>query len=249
MTTHSEIAPPAPDLTARGTVSIRRLFWLGAAVLFSIAALLAIIAVLGGTFGVTEGRILLTCGLAFICGSVALAGVACLDRDIVRPAAWAAIALGLTAFAMLTFGIWAHPSSHVYAKTAGVVSVWMVAALIVTTSRMASSSPRVLRTVVPGAWLAATSAALLGSVMILGQTGRPWKIELVLVILTALGYALVPALERFWSAGDSAPAERLLGTLGNVDVFAVRGGKQSVTIGSTSTALAAREGIVLREHV
>jgi hypothetical protein len=84
--------------------------------------------------------------------------------------------------------------------------------------------------------------------MILGETGRPWKFELVLVILTALGYALIPALERFWANPETAVSERLLGTLGNIDVFAVRGGGRSVTIGSTTAKLASSEGIVLREH-
>jgi hypothetical protein len=45
---------------------IRRLFRLGAAVLFSIAALVAIAAVLGSGFGETQGRILATCGIAFV---------------------------------------------------------------------------------------------------------------------------------------------------------------------------------------
>jgi hypothetical protein len=229
-------------------VSIRRLFWLGAAVLFSIAALIAIIAVVGGGFGDTEGRILATCGLAFVCGSVTLAGVACLDRDIVRPAALAAIALGVAAFTIWAGGLWAHASGYSYWRFAGVVGVWLLAALIVTTSRLVSSSPRVLHTVVRGTWLAITVAALLGTVMIVGKTGRPWKFELVLVILTALGYALIPALERFWASAETSVSERLLGTLGDIDVFAVRDGGRSVTIGSTIAKLTSSEGIVLREH-
>jgi hypothetical protein len=105
-----------------------------------------------------------------------------------------------------------------------------------------------LRTVVPATSVAATVAAALGSVMILGKTGRPWKFELVLVILTALGYALIPALQRFWASAETPVPERLLGTVGNIDVFAVRGAGRSVTIGSTSAKLASSEGIVLREH-
>ena len=229
-------------------MNTRRLFWLGAAILFSIAALIAIVAVVGGHFGGTEWRILATCGLAFVCGSVTLAGVACLDRELVQPAGWAAIVLGLGAFAIWTGGIWAHASSDGYWKTAGLVGVWLLAALIVTTSRLVASSPTVLRTVVPGTWATVAAAASLGSVMILGQTGRPWKFELVLVILTALGYALIPALERFWGNAEAAASERLLGTLGDIDVFAVRGAGRSVTIGSTTAKLASSEGLVLREH-
>lgn len=229
-------------------MSIRRLFWLGAAILFSLAALIAIVAVVAGHFGGTEWRILATCGFAFVCGSVTLAGVACLDREIVRPAAWAAIALGVAAFALWTGGLWAHAQGMAYFRAAGLVGVWLLAALIVTTSRLIASSPRVLRTVVPGTWSAITAAALLASGMILWKTGHPWKIELVLVIVTALGYALIPALQRFWTSAEAAVSERLLGTVGNIDVFAVRGEGRSVTIGSTSAKLASSEGIVLRER-
>lgn len=229
-------------------MSIRRLFWLGAAILSSIAALIAIVAVVSGSFGETEGRILATCGLAFLCGSVALAGVACLDRELVRPVAWAAIVLGATSFGIWTGGLWADRVGTAYLRTGGIVSVWLVPALIVTTSRLVASSPRLLRTVVPATSVAATVAAALGSVMILGKTGRPWKFELVLVILTALGYALIPALQRFWASAETPVPERLLGTVGNIDVFAVRGAGRSVTIGSTSAKLASSEGIVLREH-
>jgi hypothetical protein len=84
--------------------------------------------------------------------------------------------------------------------------------------------------------------------MILGETGGPWKVEVVLVILTVLGYALIPTLERFWANPETAASERLLGTLGNIDVVAVRGAGRSVTIGSTRAKLASSEGIVLREH-
>jgi hypothetical protein len=57
-------------------MSIRRLFWLGAAVLFSVAALVAIAAVLDGSFGTTQEHILETCGIAFVFGATTLAGVA-----------------------------------------------------------------------------------------------------------------------------------------------------------------------------
>jgi len=75
-------------------------------------------------------------------------------------------------------------------------------------------------------------------------------LEVVLVILMLLGYALTPVLQRFWAgAGSPSTAERLLGTIGGVDVLAIQGAGHSVTIGSTSAKLAASEGIVLREHL
>lgn len=228
---------------------LRRLFWLGAAVLFSIGALVAIAAVLGGSFGDTQARILETCGIAFVCGAAALTGLACLDRGVIRPAAWAAISLGVASFLAWTGGVWADTSHNAYWKLAGILGVWMLVALVVTTLRLLASSPRVLTALVPATWGAAVLTGLVATEMILAEDGGPWQLVVVLVILTALGYALTPALQRFWSAGEApAKSERLLGSLGDIEVFAVRGDARSVTIGSTSARLDSGEGIVLRER-
>lgn len=230
-------------------MSIRRLFWLGAAILFSIAALVAIAAVLGGSFGDTQGRILATCGIAFVSGAAALAGFACIDRGVIRPVAWIAIALGLGSFALWTGAAWQDSPGTGYWHLAGFVGVWTLTALIVTTLRLLASSPRLLGTVVPATWAASSLAAAVASEMILAKHDAPWKLLLVLVILTALGYALTPALQRFWAGADvSQAAERLIGTLGNIEVFAVRGDGRSITIGTSRTKLASSEGIVLRER-
>jgi hypothetical protein len=230
-------------------MSIRRLFWLGAAILLSIAALVAIAAVLGSGLGQTQDRILGTCGIAFVCGAATLAGFACLDRGLIRPVAWVAIAIGIVSFAAWTSAVWQDSPGSAYWKVVGFLGTWTLASLIVTTLRLLVSSPRLLSTVVPATWGAAVVAAAVGSEMILSESGGPWKLLVVLVILVALGYALTPALQRFWAAGQTpAAAERLLGTLGDIEVFAVRGGGRWVTIGSSRTRLAASEGIVLRER-
>lgn len=231
-------------------MSIRRLFWLGAAILFSVAALVAIAAVLGSGFGETQARICGTCGIAFVCGAATLAGIACLERGVVRPVGWVTIALGVAAFAVWTGAAWKDDTSQGYWKLAGVLGAWTLAALVVTTLRLFTSSPQLLGTVVPGTWAAATLAAAVGTEMILAEDDGPWRFLVVLIILTALGYALTPALQRFSAVGETAPAatERLLGTLGNIDVFAVRGDRRSVTIGSSRARLASSEGIVLRER-
>jgi hypothetical protein len=230
-------------------VSIRRLFWLGAAVLFSVAALVAIAAVLGGSFGTTQEHILETCGIAFACGAATLAGLACVDRGVIVPVGWVAVGLGVSTFVTWTAGVWGEASSDGFWKVAGLLGVWTLAGLSVTTLRLLTSSPRLLNTVVPATWAAAVLATAVSTEMILAEDGGPWKLLVVLVILTALGYALTPVLQRYWAAAETPPAaERLLGTLGNIEVFAVRGEGRSVTIGSSRTRLASSEGIVLRER-
>jgi hypothetical protein len=231
-------------------MSIRRLFWLGAAVLFSVAAVIAIAAVLGSGLGQTQERILETCGIVFVCGAATLAGFACLDRGVIRPVARVAIAVGLASLLGWTSAVWRNEPSDTYWKVVGLLGIWAFAALVITTLRLLASSPRLLGTVVPAAWASAVIATAVGSEMVLNEDSGPWKLMVVLVILTALGYALIPALQRFWGAGEARPAaERLLGTVGSIEVFAVRGAGRSVTIGSSCTRLAASEGIVLRERL
>ena len=230
-------------------MSIRRLFWLGAAVLFSVAALVAIAAVLGGSFGTTQERIIEMCGIAFVCGAATLAGLACVDRGVILPVAWATVVLGIATFAAWTGGIWQDGTPDSYWKVAGILGVWTLAGLVVTTLRLLVSSPKLLGTVVRGTWAAAVIAAVVGTEMILSEDSGPWKLVVVLVILTALGYALTPVLQRFWAAAEPTErAERLLGTVGGIDVFAVRGDGRSVTIGSSHARLSSSEGIVLRER-
>jgi hypothetical protein len=230
-------------------MSIRRLFWLGAAILFSIAALVAIAAVLTGSFGTTQEHILETCCIAFVCGAATLAGLACIDRGVLQLIGWITVALGIATFATWTGAIWKESTSDGYWKVAGVLSIWTVAALIVTTLRLLASSPRLLSTLVPATWATAAVAAAVGTEMTLRDDSGPWKLEVVLVILTALGYALTPVLQRYWGSAETrSTTERLLGTLGTIEVFAVRGEGRWVTIGSSRTQLSSGEGIVLRER-
>ena len=105
------------------------------------------------------------------------------------------------------------------------LAVWTLAALVVTTLRLRASSPRRLGTVVPATLGDASSSPRRSRTqMILGEDGGSWKLVVVLVILTALGYALTPILQRYWAAADAPPpTERLLGTVADVDVVAVPG--------------------------
>src|SRR5262245_38598979 len=128
---------------------LRRLFWLGAAVLFSVAALVGIAAVLRGHFDTTQWRVMATCAIAFITGSTALAGLACIERGVLRPAGVGGIVLGRASFAVWTAGVWSDAGTGgAHWKLAAVVATWTVVSLIVTTLRLLAG-PRTPRLLVP----------------------------------------------------------------------------------------------------
>jgi hypothetical protein len=228
-------------------VRIRRLFWLGAAILFAIAALIAIAAVLRGDLGETEWRVLATCAIAFVTGSTALAGLACLERGLARPAGAGAIVLGLASFAVWAGAVWSGSDRSAFWKLAGVLAAWTVAALVSTTLTLIANARRVPVWIVRGTIGAACLAAVVGSVMIPAESGDGWQLLAVLVILTVLGYLVTPILQRFSAAGETQEAaERLLGTVAGVDVVAVRGDGRSVQIGERAVRVNSGERIVLR---
>ena len=72
-------------------MKLRRLFWIGAAGLLGLAALISIVALLRGEFTETDGKILGTLGVAFLGGSSSLAGLALLDRRDLVPLGWAVV--------------------------------------------------------------------------------------------------------------------------------------------------------------
>ena len=59
-------------------MSLRRVFLLGAVAVISVAALVAIVTVLNGHFGETEGKIFATLATTFAAGSAVIAGLALL---------------------------------------------------------------------------------------------------------------------------------------------------------------------------
>jgi hypothetical protein len=228
-------------------VSIRRLFWLGAAVLFSVAAIIAIGAVLTGSLGQTDWKILATCGIVFVTGSTALAGFACIDRGIARPVGYAAVTLGIATFALWTAGVWSGTSSDPLEKLAGALGAWTLAALVAATVVLLASARPIPGALGLGTIAAACLAAVVGTEMIAAEDGGPWKLLVVLVILTLLGYVLIPVGQRLAAGRTNAgPSERLLGTIGSVDVVAVRGDGRTLRIGDEAVRLGAGEAVVLR---
>jgi hypothetical protein len=229
-------------------MGLRRIFLLGAATIVSFAALVAIAAILNGDFGDTEGKIFATLATAFVAGSTAIAGLACLERGASRPFGLAGVVLATLGFILWADQIWDQHDSNGYWKFLGVVAAWTVAVLIVTTTRLMTRSPELLRTLFPGTVVAAVGAALVVTRMVLSDTGDGWQLFAVLLVLAVLGEILTPILQRFvvTPAGD-IPSERVLGEIAGAIVVAVRGsGGRTVQLGDREIAVNDDERIVVR---
>lgn len=229
-------------------MALRRIFLLGAATIVSFAALVAIAAILNGDFGDTEGKIFATLATAFVAGSTAIAGVACLERGASRPFGLAGVILATLGFILWADQIWDQHDSDGYWKLLGVVAIWTVAILIVTTTRLMTRSPELLRTLFPATVVAAVGAGLVVTRMVLSETGDGWQLFAVLLVLAALGEILTPILQRFvvTPPGD-LPSERVLGEIAGAIVVAVRGSRgRTIQLGDREIAVNDDERIVVR---
>ncbi|HSC72819.1 MAG TPA: hypothetical protein VLB89_01550 [Gaiellaceae bacterium] len=228
-------------------MSLRRIFLLGAATLVCIAALVAIAAIVNGDFGDTEGKIFATLATAFVAGAAAIAGIACLERSVSRPFGILGVTLALLGFVLWTDQIWQEHDSGGYWKLLGLILTWTLVVLVVTTTRLMTRSPQLVRTLYPATATAAAGAGLTMSVMVLRSNGDGWQLFAVLLILALLGETLTPILERFVTTPASEqPSERVLGEIAGAVVVAVRGSDRSVRVGDRDVPLADDERIVIR---
>ena len=209
---------------------------------------MAIVTVLEGSFGETEGKIFATLATTFVAGSLVVAGLASLAREDSRLLGAIGVGLACLGFVLWSAQIWGEYSSDGFWKVLGVLTAWSLALLIALTTRLMLSSGSLVRRLYPATAGAAASAAFVVTVMILRENGDGWQLFAVLLILALLGEGLAPVLQRYTAADDVSRTERLLGSLGNVDVIAVRGDARAVRIGAQATRLAADEAVVVRRR-
>jgi peptidoglycan/LPS O-acetylase OafA/YrhL len=184
-------------------VGFRRLFWIGAAALLGVAALISIVALLRGEFTETDWKILGTLGCALLAGSSALAGLALIDRRDLVPLGWAVVAIACVSFAVLSWQIWADFDNENWSLDTLVV---VVASLMLATSRLLFRRFEWLY------WTSAALTAVTASVYVWAIHADPdgdnWGKALgTLGILAVLAWFLVPVLGR--TSGGSS--ERVVG--------------------------------------
>ena len=201
---------------------LTRSFWIGAATVLIVAALVAITAVIGGSFSDTDGKILLTLGVLLLAGATAFAGLSLVERGVARELGRVAIAIAAIGFVLDLIAIWAEAES--LARAAGTASVAMLALLLATTNRLRVRDQRFVPL-----WGGTLAALALATAL---TTAAIWaedagsglgKAIAAFWILSVLGWFLVPVLQRL--AGTTAvaasypAAERVIATLDGVDVL------------------------------
>jgi hypothetical protein len=208
-------------------VRLRRVFWIGAAAILVVAALVALGAIAQGRFSDTDGRILLTLTALLYTGGAALAGLALVDRRIVATLGWLVAAASPVCLALVSWAIWSFveegESNATPDKLAWSSVLVLLAGLLAATALLLARRRAFVR-------LAATSGVLSGAAAALSVVGI-WtephhdayvKVLAALWILAALAYFLVPVLQRFTAVGDEESPARVVAELDGVEVVASR---------------------------
>ncbi len=182
---------------------MRRYFWIGAAALLGVAALVSIVALLRGELTPTDGNILFSLAAAFLAGSAALSGLALLERRDLVPLGWIVVATSAVGFVILAWQIWTEFDYENWSLDTVTV---VVAALMVATARLLSRGLAWLY------WLSATLTVVTAAVYVWAihtdPQGDNWeKLLGTIGIVTVLAWFLVPVLGR----SSSAPRERVVG--------------------------------------
>jgi hypothetical protein len=186
---------------------LSRLFWIGAAALLGVAALVAVQAVVRGDFTDTDGKILAVLGTALVAGGVALAGLALIERRELLPLGWVAALGSLVLFAVLvveTIREWDEGD-----LTAS--CYLLLGVLLLATTAGLLRAPR-------GDWAFWPTIALLGlatlvtEIAIFDHHSDVWaKLLGVVWILAGLGWFLVPVLGRLAGRSGRPAGERIVG--------------------------------------
>jgi hypothetical protein len=199
-----------------------RVFWLGAAAILVAAALIALVAVLRGSFSETDGRILGTLGALLYCGAAALAGLALVDRGVVPALGWGMAALSTATLAALSAAIWTDGDRAW--RVAISAALYLLAGAVATTGLLLTTRPVLHRLALVAGALAVIAASL--TLFPVWRDDDPGsglaKAIGVAWILAALAYLLAPVMERWTAVGELAAGERVLAALGEVELVATR---------------------------
>ena len=200
-------------------LELRRIFWIGAAGILILAALVAMTAIARGEFGDTDAKILGTLFVLLLAGATAIAGLALVERATLAAFGWLTTAVAGVAFAVVALAIWSEGDSVGWEWAARAIVI-QIAFLLVCTQRLLLRIPTLLPLVVATAGAAALATFL--TCVGIGQDNADglWQLTAILWILTGLGYLLLPVLQRFSAAGGTPATVRIIAELDGVELIA-----------------------------
>ncbi len=228
---------------------LARIFWMGAAAIVVVAALVALAAVVKGDFSDTDGRILITLAALLYTGAAAICGLALVDRGRARLLGWIVAGAAPVCFACIAWASWSFVFdggvNETAAKLAWSAVLELLAGLMATTGLLLARRPALVGL----ASVAGALAGLAATVSVAGIWTEPnsesfVKALAVVWILAALAYFLVPILQRFSSVGADIATVRILGELDGVQLVASRSLLDGVRVDSPESG----ELVVLRRR-
>jgi len=228
---------------------LARIFWIGAAAILVVAALVAIASIIRGDFSETDGRILVTLAALLYTGGAALAGLALVDRGTARALGWTVAAAAPVCLALVIWAVWTFVGDGGGNEDANKLA-WssvlaLLSGLIATTGLLLARRAALVRLATAAGALAALAAALsIAGIWTEPDSDAFVKALAVLWILATLAYFLVPILQRFSAVGAEAATMRVLATLDGVELVASRARLEGVAVEPPASG----ERLVLRRQ-
>lgn len=218
-----------------------RIFWIGAAGLLALAALIGISSLLRSDFSETDWQILLTLLTLLVSAGTAVAGLTVAERGH-AVLGWAAAAVAIVAFVTIVGATWDGFDDDGLAKLAGTAAFTLVATLLGTTQLVLHRGRHTW--LVVATWAALVLAAVASSSALWSESsGETWKVAASLWIIGVVGWLNLPVLQRFSAAAAAAARdERVLAELDGVELVLTRGQ------GGLVVELAPGERIALRRR-
>jgi hypothetical protein len=206
-------------------VRFARIFWIGAAGILVLAALVGLVAVLGGDFSDTDARILVSLGVLLYAGGALLSALALIERHTASWLGWVVVAAAPIALGIVLTAVWQwvdEGDNEDLDLLAWSSVILLLAGLMATTALLLGKTPAAVRLAWTAGGLAAIAAVLsVAAIWEHGGADAFAKTIAVFWILAALAYFLVPIVERFSRSARKAD-ERTLAALGDVELVATR---------------------------
>jgi hypothetical protein len=188
-----------------------RLFWIGAATILVVAALVALVAVVTGSFDSTDAKILGSLGTLLLAGAVATVGAALRESER-SPLLGLLLVVGGPALGLVAVAaIWNEFDADTLARAAGASYVLLATGLLVGTARvLVGDRPSLLPLFGVNCGLAVVGAALSVVAIFAAHASAGYgKLLAAVWILAVLAYVLIPVGRRLSAAPTTPAAEGL----------------------------------------